>query len=70
MAYNLIEENGASIYGTKGYMVNTEADVATVTTEAQPGSWLYVVATANVYMLTVAANGTKQWTLTPTPSNP
>ena len=63
MAYSISSQSGTTIYEVIEYVVNTEADVATVPTTAASGSTIFVIATSNVYMLTVEQNGVKQWSL-------
>jgi len=63
MAYSISGQSGESTYGIVEYVVNTEADVATVPTEAASGSTISVIETANVYMLSVIEDGIKEWRL-------
>ena len=63
MAYSISGQSGESTYGIVEYVVNTEADVATVPTEAASGSTIIVIETANVYMLSVIEDGIKEWRL-------
>lgn len=61
MAYAITSQGDTTDYGVLEYIVNTEADVASVPTTAGAGSTLAVIGTGKVYMLSVAVNGTKEW---------
>ena len=59
MAYTISGQAGVTSYGVMEFVVNTEDDVATVPTNCESGSTIFVIETGNVYMLSV---NTKIWT--------
>ena len=63
MAYSITGQAGVTTYGVMEYIVNTEADVATVPTKDASGSTIAVIETGNVYMLTVMEDGVKEWVI-------
>lgn len=63
MAYSITGQAGVTTYGVMEYVVNTEADVATVPTDDASGSTIAVIETGNVYMLTVMEDGVKEWVI-------
>ena len=63
MAYSITEQSGQSTYKVVEYVVNTDADVASVPTDAASGSTIIVIGSGLVYMLTVVEDGVKQWKL-------
>lgn len=63
MAYSITEQSGQSTYNVVEYVVNTDADVASVPTDAASGSTIIVIGSGLVYMLTVVEDGVKQWKL-------
>ena len=65
MAYSISSQSGTSTYGVMEYVVNSEADVASVPTDAASGSTILVIDTSNVYMLSVREDSSseKMWKL-------
>ena len=63
MAYSITEQSGQSTYNVVEYVVNTDADVASVPTDAASGSRIIVMGSGSVYMLSVVKGGVKTWTL-------
>lgn len=63
MAYSITSQSGQTTYQVTEYVVNTEADVASVPTDVASGSTILVIETGQVYMLSVMEDGTKQWEL-------
>lgn len=63
MAYSITSQSGQTTYKVTEYVVNTESDVASVPIDAASGSTILVLDTAQVYMLSVKDNGTRQWKL-------
>jgi len=63
MAYSITSQSGQTTYKVTEYVVNTEDEVSSIPTDAASGSTILVIETANVYMLSVMENGTKQWML-------
>jgi hypothetical protein len=63
MAYSITSQSGQTTYQVTEYVVNTEADVASVPTDVASGSSILVIETGQVYMMSVMEDGTKQWEL-------
>ena len=64
MAYSITKQSGEETYGVTEYVVNNTSDVASVPTDAAAGSTIFVIATEDVYMLSVpTGGGVKTWTL-------
>lgn len=63
MAYSITSQSGQTTYQVTEYVVNTEADVASVPIDVASGSTILVIETGQVYMLSVMEDGTKQWEL-------
>lgn len=56
---NIMKQNGKDAYGVTELIVDSNADVATLSTDYAPGSTCFVVEDSSLYML----NGNKAWIL-------
>lgn len=51
MGISIISNSGIKTYGIKHFIVDTEAEVNTVSTDCAPGSTIFILETSQSYML-------------------
>lgn len=48
---NVVQQNGTPVYGVIKFVVDTEAEVATLPTTVKTGSMCFVIETSHIYMI-------------------